>query len=233
VLAPLPRSTQPELLDAPGYAPRALADNLRDLSRTSAVLGIGGVVWAALVPFLEPAPARPATLLDVASGGADLPRYLARRARRAGRDLEVLASDRRREIIDIVAAGREPPPYLQCDARALPLPDGGVDIVTCTLALHHFDPPDAIVLLRELRRAARLAVLILDLRRCWPAYLGARALALGPWHAMARHDGPLSVRRAYTPAEIGALLARAGLAGRVETRRPFLTLTTVCGKLEI
>jgi hypothetical protein len=39
---------------------------------------------------------------------------------------------------------------------------------------------------------------------------------------MARHDGPLSVLRAYTPGEVRALIARAGLTDAlVEARAPF------------
>jgi len=58
--------------------------------------------------------------------------------------------------------------------------------------------------------------------------VGARLLALGPWHAMARHDGPLSVLRAYTLAEVRALTTAAGLArARVETRPPFRMIIVV------
>jgi hypothetical protein len=45
---------------------------------------------------------------------------------------------------------------------------------------------------------------------------------------MARHDGPLSVLRAYTPAEVRAIVAQAGLAhARVEARPLFRILITL------
>jgi hypothetical protein len=88
-------------------------------------------------------------------------------------------------------------------------------VVTCAQALHHFDPPDAAALLRELARAAGRALVVSDLRRSWLAYLGARALAPVQRSAMSRHDGPLSALRAYTPAEARRLCAGAGLEGAV------------------
>jgi hypothetical protein len=102
-----------------------------------------------------------------------------------------------------------------------------VDFVTCSLALHHFDPPAAIALLRELARVARRGAIVTDLRRSRLAYWGARLLALGPWHAMARHDGPLSVLRAYTLPEARALVAAAGLHGASVQARPLFRMLIV------
>jgi hypothetical protein len=41
-------------------------------------------------------------------------------------------------------------------------------------------------------------------------------------HRFARHDGPLSVRRAYSPGELRSLAAAAGLAPPVIRRHPCL-----------
>ncbi|HJZ48523.1 MAG TPA: methyltransferase domain-containing protein, partial [Roseiflexaceae bacterium] len=119
-------------------------------------------------------------------------------------------------------------PLIQHDALAVPLHDASVDFVTCSLALHHFDPPAAVALLRELCRVARRGLIVNDLRRDRLAYWGAQLLALGPWHAMARHDGPLSVLRAYTLDEARALVEQAGVANAsVETRPLFRMLIVV------
>src|SRR5215207_3192484 len=84
-LAPLPRSAEPELLDAPTHDLAALADNLRDLRALDRYLGGTALTWRALWPMLRALPpSAPATLLDVATGGADGPRILAARARRRG-----------------------------------------------------------------------------------------------------------------------------------------------------
>ena len=46
-------------------------------------------------------------------------------------------------------------------------------------------------------------------------WLATRVLAM---HPVSRHDGPLSVRRAYAPAELAELFRTAGLRG-VSVRR--------------
>jgi SAM-dependent methyltransferase len=214
LLAPLPRSIQSELLDRPEHNLAELADNLRDLRQLDRYLGGTALTWRALWPRLRQLPrGAPVTLLDVATGGADGPRGLAARARRRGYDLRPIASDRLASVLRLARANGARFPLIQHDALAIPLPDRAVDFVTCSLALHHFDPPAAVALLRELGRVSRRAVIVSDLRRGRLAYLGARLLALGPWHAMARHDGPLSVLRAYTLAEASDLVARADLPG--------------------
>ena len=229
MLAPLPRSHETELLDGSIADLGALADNLRDLRALDRYLGGTALTWRALLPMLRALPpGAQATLLDVATGGADGPRLLAARARRHGYDLRPLASDRLGEVLRLARASGARFPLVQHDALALPLADASVDFVTCSLALHHFDPPAAAALLRELARVARRGAIVNDLRRGRLPYWGARLLALGPWHAMARHDGPLSVLRAYTLAEARDLVAAAGLAGaRVQPRPLFRMIIAI------
>ncbi len=70
---------------------------------------------------------------------------------------------------------------------------------------------------------SRHGVLLGDLRRSALGYLGARVLAATLWrrHRYARHDGPVSVRRAYTVEEAREMLAAAGLPGAVRRHRIF------------
>jgi ubiquinone/menaquinone biosynthesis C-methylase UbiE len=228
-LPPLPRSAEAELLDAPTHDLAALGDNLRDLRALDRYLGGTALTWQALLPMLRALPpGAPATLLDVATGGADGPRILARLARRHGYDLRPFASDRLADVLSLARRHGARFPLIQHDALAIPLDNASVDFVTCSLALHHFDPPAAAALLRELGRVARRGVIVNDLRRGRLAYLGARLLARGPWHAMARHDGPLSVLRAYTLEEARALVAQAGIANaRVQAKPLFRMLIVV------
>ena len=98
------------------------------------------------------------------------------------------------------------------DGRGLPFADGAFDIAHASMVVHHLDPDDAVAFLRELRRVARHGLVVNDLVRGRLNWLGAWLLI----HATAtsrftRHDGPLSVRRAYTRAELLDLVAAAGL----------------------
>jgi hypothetical protein len=67
-------------------------------------------------------------------------------------------------------------------------------------------------MLRELRRVARLGVVVNDLDRSMPAWIGAWLLVrVASRNRYTRHDGPLSVRRAYRAAEVTPMAAATGL----------------------
>jgi SAM-dependent methyltransferase len=209
-----------ELLDGPLDDPAALAANLRDLARINRLTGGTRLSERAIGAF-----GRIATLLDVGTGGADIPMTLLARARAAGRPLAITATDSRPEVLAAALAAR---PALGrasgielaiADGRRLPYPEGSFDVAHASLVLHHLEPDEAVAFLRELRRVARRGIVVNDLVR-------GRLFWIGGWlvvHAIARsrytrHDGPLSVRRAYSRTELVALLAVAGLVPVAEFR---------------
>jgi hypothetical protein len=101
---------------------------------------------------------------------------------------------------------------LQADAVRMPIAPRGVDYVIATLLLHHFDPPAAVELLREAFACARRGIIISDLMRGWlPLWAFRLVRPVFARHPFTRHDGEVSIRRAYTPVEVQALAAAAGL----------------------
>ena len=72
-----------ELLDGPLDDPRALADNLRDLRRINRWLGGVSLSASAIVARSSMNPPN-STMLDVGTGGADIPLALIERARANG-----------------------------------------------------------------------------------------------------------------------------------------------------
>jgi ubiquinone/menaquinone biosynthesis C-methylase UbiE len=108
------------------------------------------------------------------------------------------------------AAELPTPRLIASDALELPLPDSSVDIVSCCLFLHHLQPPQVARYLAEARRVARVAVIINDLERSAIHYRLARLNRVIDPSRLSRHDGPVSVRRAYTYSELARMLANAG-----------------------
>jgi ubiquinone/menaquinone biosynthesis C-methylase UbiE len=109
------------------------------------------------------------------------------------------------------------------DGRSLPWENGSFDVVHASLLVHHLEPSEAIAFLREAARLGRLGVVVNDLVRARHHWLGARVLLpLATRNRYTRHDGPLSVRRAYTRVELRALLAAGGL-------RPVAEVTAFAG----
>jgi 2-polyprenyl-3-methyl-5-hydroxy-6-metoxy-1,4-benzoquinol methylase len=204
-----------EMLDRP--APFAdLAESLADVARLNAIFGGRHITVDHVKRMLADVPRdRTITILDVGTGGADIPRALARWARRTGRRVLILALDRDSATLSFARQVAAPYPeivLLQSDALALPVRPGSVDVVISALTLHHLEPAAAVRHLAEMDAAARTGILVNDLMRSRAAYcavwLATRALTR---NRMSRHDGPLSVLRAYTPDEVRALCEKAGL----------------------
>lgn len=205
-----------ELLDGPLDDPAELAGNLRDLRRINRRFG-GIDLTAAAIEALA-AHRDELTMLDVGTGGADIPIALIERARARGRRLRVVGIDSRPEIL--AAAVRANPAIAATDGlelhvgdgRALRFPDRSFDIAHASLVLHHLDPADASKLLREMGRVARLGVVVNDLQRSRLGWLGAWLVGHAlTFNRLTRHDAPLSVRRAYRATEMVDMLRSAGL----------------------
>jgi len=205
-----------ELLDGPLDDRWALVGNLRDFARINGRLG-GVRLTTSAVEALAPGTA-PLALLDIGTGGADIPLALIERGRATGRLVRVTGIDSRPEVLAAAAladpriTGTGELTLHVGDGLALPYPDDAFDIVHASLLVHHLEPGPARTLLAEMARVARLGVVLNDLVRSRRALLGAWLLTrVLLRNRFTRHDAPLSVRRAYTVSELTALLATAGL----------------------
>jgi len=211
----------PELLDGRLDGPD-LAGNLRDLTRVNRWLGGASLSWQAIAPVLAATDVgRPLRLIDVGTGAADIPRRLLAGAASRGWPLEVTATDVRPEIVDLARAGSDDPALSIELGRPdrIEAPDDAYDIGHASMVIHHLDPPDAIRMLTELRRIARLAVVVNDLDRAPHWWAGAWMLAhLLTGNRYTRHDAPLSVKRGYTVGELIGLGIEAGLRPVAEHR---------------
>jgi hypothetical protein len=102
--------------------------------------------------------------------------------------------------------------FLQRDVLVGELPEG-FDLVCSSLFLHHLSNQEAVALLRNMAVAGR-AVLVQDLLRTRIGFLMALAtVRVVTRSRIVRVDGPRSVRAAFTPSEVRALAAEAGLEG--------------------
>lgn len=181
-------------------APAAdVKQNLRDLRRINSWLGGNAVLAGLLDPYLKTNPA--ATILDVGAASGATVAWLARRYPAA----RLIALDRAERLLKLGTGMR-----VAADVMDWAIRPGSVDIVICTLFLHHFADDDICRMLASFERTARSAVIAVDLHRHFLArhFLPATRW-LARWHPITVHDGMISVGAAFTPAELRALAPAA------------------------
>jgi 2-polyprenyl-3-methyl-5-hydroxy-6-metoxy-1,4-benzoquinol methylase len=218
------RDRIPELMDDPGLGPAEHRAALAGLARLNRLSLSAGALWPAIRKLAREHPGQPVRVLDIATGGGDVPIRLWTKARRAGLDNLVfhgcdLSPTALRVAGEGAARAGAAVEFFAHDVIRDPLP-GGYDAVTCSLFLHHLSDDDAVTVLGRMKDAAGRLVLVNDLARSRFNYLAVWvACRVLTRSRVVRFDGPASVRSAFTPPEALALAERAGLTGATVARR--------------
>jgi len=211
------RTNAEEILDSKDCPPDETQTSLRDLSRINRWFGGVTATRRLLERVVSVTGLKRLSLLEVAAGLGDVPRGAAMRLARSGISLEIIDLDR------VPSHLQRDHRALAADALALPFPDASFDVVSCSLFVHHLQPDEVKRFAIEALRVSRHAVLINDLIR-HPLHL---ALVYAGFPLMrsyvSRVDGVASVRRAYVPEEMRAMLADGiPSAGKVEVSTHYL-----------
>jgi ubiquinone/menaquinone biosynthesis C-methylase UbiE len=195
------RSREPELLDA-GVGADETARSLADLRLVNRLLSGRGRLAAVVRPHLEGG----GRLLDGGCGSGDVPDFLGEGL--APPPIAVGLDVKRSHLRDVPDSVRP----VVADVRTLPFPDATFDVVTASLLLHHFDDEDLAPLLRGLYRVTAGALVVSDLHRsAVPHLFGQAAFPLLFQTPVSVHDGLVSIRRGFLPAELRRAFERAGI----------------------
>jgi ubiquinone/menaquinone biosynthesis C-methylase UbiE len=152
-------------------------------------------------------------VLDVAAGACDIGEALLRKLR-----CRVVALDLNSRGLKL--AERAWP--VVGDALELPFRDSTFDVVMASLFFHHLSNDDCVRVLSQMWRIAKQRILVNDLHRHAVAYFSIRALtAMLSKSRMVRHDGPVSVLRAFHQPELLEIARRAGVPARVHRSFPY------------
>lgn len=204
------RATDPELLDE-GVPEHEALQSLHDLRFVNRWLGGRRSLLRAALPYLDgPRP----RLLDVGCGSGDLPGLL---LHATGSRLFAVGADVKLLHVRQAPAGVAP---VVADVHRLPFAPGSFHVVTASLFLHHFDAHEVAAVLGKLWALTRRALIVNDLRRAHVPYAFGRA-TFG-WLFRSRvsvADGLLSIRRAFTQAELQAAFDAARIPGVQVSRR--------------
>ena len=215
-----------ELLDAPSLPADELQQNLDDLRRLNLYLGSRYVILAAMKRLWRQA-GRPDTwcVVDIGTGAGDVPAALTRWGRRHGIHVRVIAVDIHQDVLRYTKVALQHDPNIelcQADGLHLPFRPGTFDVAICSSTVHHLTWSESVSLLHVMAEVTRYGIIVNDLRRSSVWYYVAKGLLhLVSANRLTRHDGPLSVLRAYTINEVCQIAAEAALAS-VEVRSRLL-----------
>jgi 2-polyprenyl-3-methyl-5-hydroxy-6-metoxy-1,4-benzoquinol methylase len=231
------RTDAVEHMDAEGYPEKGklgIALGLHMMNVASASYRRFFTVLLPILRHVEATHARPARVLELASGAGGFAFALDALARRRGVRVEVTASD----IVPLyVSRGQEraaregvPVTFRHLDALDMEsVGDGDYDIVFIAQSVHHFSPGQLARMIAESRRVATTAFVSVDGYRSlgMVAFVSGTAI-LSLWPAMV-HDAVISVRKFYGEAELEAIARMAAPTASVSLGRirPLNTVLTV------
>ena len=231
-LGPLPRlQGVVELLDRPDNSDEEVRENLQDIERLNRYFGGARTALLHLSRMITERSQTRLTILDIATGGADIPRTICRWARQQKLTVTVEAVDRSHQVLAAAAewsAGYPEIRLRQEEAPPLPYPDDSFDYVLCSLFFHHLTEAQGIHLLWEMRRVARHGLIVNDLMRSRRArLLTGIATRLLSGNRLTRHDGPMSVLRGFRPEELLQMATEAGLSDVRISLHPWFRIALV------
>jgi len=209
-----PRVDDAELLDLGEGSIADVRDNLAEMWLINRWLGGLSALTLHLYPRLQAAPSL-VTIIDLGTGGAEIPRYLANWSNRHRIPLRLVGIDwasRNLKVAAQTVRDVQNVALLQADALRLPLLDFSVDYFISSLFLHHLPPEAVIALLRSSYQSAGRGIIMTDLVRGLLPLAAFRLIQpIFARNYLTRHDGMLSIRRAYTPDELYQMALAAGI----------------------
>lgn len=204
-------ANEPEWMDRPQPVSAELEDDLTSLEWLNRRFGAHRFLEGFLQSRFHDA--GNLRILDLATGGGDLPRVASRWAGGRGIAIHVDALDMQPATLEIAAARSRDFPAIHFHQHDIlqPWRDGGYDLVMSFLSLHHFSGRDAVLVLKRMLGYGGRSTLVLDLERsrraCLAIDLLTRFVLTAP---MTRHDARLSIRRAFNRRELAGLARDAG-----------------------
>lgn len=226
------RVLTPERMDDPAVPRDELARALRFIRAVNKRLGGAAALTRELDRLVRTeSPTEPITILDLATGSADIPVLVRRWADRAGVAVRITAVDLHDTTLDLARehvdaelgqaasdadTGIE---LVKLDAKDAVDRFGprSFDVVHAGMFLHHLSELDVLTVLRIMHRLARRLVVWNDLLRSRLAQLGIWALTLNQ-SEMIKHDARVSVRAGFTKREALDYARRVGLDAPIRCR---------------
>lgn len=201
------RSKQKEILDDFDLQGRELKDNFDDLDRVNTMLGGYKITLEGINRILSGSCfAQPVSIMDIGCGNGSMLREVAKMGRKKGIRMLLTGVDANKHAIEIAKEESSEYPDIHFEVRDVTSSDfqaERVDIVLCTLTLHHFEDQEIINLMTIFSKIARMGIVINDLHRSKMAYYLFEVFSrIFIKNQIARSDGLTSVLRSFKKQEL-------------------------------
>ena len=200
------RSLIPELMDDPKLDEDRLQAALKDVTLVNRYLGGQQVTIDGMKHFTGKFPQKTYSIVDFGCGDGAMLRKIADYARKMKLDFQLLGLDLNEISIALAKSKSVDYPeieYLQKDILELNQDGFGCDVFTSTLTMHHFTDVEIEAFLKQFLSISKLGVVINDLQRSRIAYVLFKVFSTVFMKThIARHDGLISIKRAFTKNEL-------------------------------
>lgn len=215
------RSQEKELIDSNDIPCDLLIQNLQEFEKINVVLGFNRTLLNTLNEIYLKSPkiwiGKKIVIADLGCGGGDILRAICKWVEKKKLECVLLGLDVNTEIINYAINQSQHHnlgdkiKFETLDISADELDHQCFDIVCLNNVCHHFTDDELVLLLQKLQKQCRIAIIINDLHRHPVAYYAIKAITnFFGLSDLARHDGPLSVLRAFTRSDLISILQKMG-----------------------
>lgn len=207
-----------EIMDDPACSREGLNRTYRAFDRMNRLLSQWDRIYKKEIRPVLLKSAHNVTLLDIGTGGGDLPRLLSQLAQKDNLNLKITAIDPDKRAIRFAKSNSDLQniEYLHADSGELAVDKYRFDFVISNHLLHHLKEYEISRLCRDAEKLASRKVLFNDIERGDLAWIFFSAVSpLLYRNTFIPTDGPLSIRRSFTKRELQEILPAGWIVNRL------------------
>jgi 2-polyprenyl-3-methyl-5-hydroxy-6-metoxy-1,4-benzoquinol methylase len=213
------RSNQRELMDDFSLHEEALRMNLKEIEAINRWLGSEKSLISAINFLYQQQYPRikknEIFITDLGCGSGDLLRAISRWGQTKAVNINLMGIDANEFILNHAKIASKQFPNIKYELINILSNDFKklrFDITTLNSFCHHLSDNELIILITQLQRQNRLGIIINDLHRHWIPYFTIKYISkFLNFSYLAKHDGPLSVLRAFQKKELIHILTKANV----------------------
>ncbi len=223
------RICEPEIMDSRPVSDEEMRVGLKFLRKTNQFFGGNRIILNYLNEFSKSWDKnKPIHILDVGCGLGDIPLAILDWAKLQGYKIKMTGIDLIPQITQIAKEHTSKNLNIEIKTGDIFLENiepNSYDYVTASLFLHHLEDTQLNLALKKFDHISRRGIIISDLRRSTLSYWAVTFVSNLFGNEMVKHDGPLSVRRAFTFSELENLATRNELSYLKTRVEPFFRLS--------